>query len=151
MRMKQALLALALLGTAALAIQAPGGAAWAQGDVIAQRQAGLKRMGGNVEAIKKTLESKGDLSVVAERSQDMAAFFHGFPALFPPGSDKGDTHARSEVWSKRPEFEAAAARMVAAAIKLNETAKAGDADATATAFREAGGTCGACHRQFRSR
>jgi len=119
--------------------------------VIAQRQAGLKRMGGNVEAIKKTLESKGDLSVVAERSQDMVTFFQGFPALFPAGSDKGDTHARPEIWSKQPEFAAAATRMVAAATKLNETAKAGDADATAAAFREAGGTCGACHRQFRSR
>lgn len=151
MRMKQALLALAVLGSATLAIQAPGGVARAQEDVIAQRQAGLKRMGGNLEAIKKTLESKGGLPVVAERSQDMVSFFRGFPALFTPGSDQGDTHAKPEVWSKRPEFEAAAARMVAASAKLNEAARAGDLDATAAAFREAGGTCGACHRQFRAR
>ncbi|MDJ0386503.1 cytochrome c [Roseomonas sp. E05] len=151
MRMKQVSLALVLLGATGLAGLAPSGSARAQGDVIAQRQAGLKRMSGNLETIKKTLEAKGELSIVAERSQDMVAFFQGFPALFPPGSDKGDTHARPEVWSNRAGFEAAATRMVAAATKLNQVATAGDAGATATAFREAGGTCGACHREFRAR
>ncbi|WP_160939089.1 c-type cytochrome [Teichococcus coralli] len=151
MRIKQASLALLLLGAAGLAGLAPAGLARAQGDVVAQRQAGLKRMSGNLEAIKKTLEAKGDLSLVAERSQDMVTFFQGFPALFPPGSDTGDTHARPAVWSDRAEFQAAAGRMVAAASKLHEAAASGDADATATAFREAGGTCGACHRAFRAR
>jgi len=151
MRMKQASLALALLGAAGLVGLAPASLAWAQGDVIAQRQAGLKRMSGHMEMIKKTLESKGDLSVVAERSQDMVSFYQGFPAMFPPGSDKGDTHARPAVWSDRADFEAASARMVEAATKLHQAAASGDAGATATAFREAGGTCGACHREFRSR
>lgn len=125
--------------------------AWAQGDVIATRKEGLKRMGGEMEAIKGILDRGEAVGPVAARAEAMAAFFQTLPNLFPPGSDQGDTRARATVWSERAGFETAAANMVTALGRLQQAAASGDAGATATAFREAGATCGACHRAYRSR
>ena len=47
---------IAALGMAALA-----GTAFAQGDVIAERRAGLKRMGGHMDAFKPVAEARGDV------------------------------------------------------------------------------------------
>ncbi|MFZ6761547.1 c-type cytochrome [Pseudoroseomonas sp. WGS1072] len=164
MRLKPLLLAGALaaagpLTTAALLPTLTGpwiGAAQAQGavsagDAIAERKAGLKRMAAHMEAIKGIVDGGGAVAPVAERAQDMTRFFEGFPALFPPGSDQGETRARPEVWSDRAGFEKAAANMVLATRKLGEAAGSGDAAAVAAAFRETGGTCGACHRSYRAR
>lgn len=121
------------------------------GDAIAERKAGLKRMAGHMEAIKGIVDGGGAVAPVAERAQEMTRFFEGFPALFPPGSDQGETRARPEVWSDRAGFEKAAANMVLATRKLGEAAGSGDTAAVAAAFRETGGTCGACHRGYRAR
>lgn len=161
MRLKPLFLAGALAAAGLLALPALpptatwAAAAWAQGgagaDPIAERKAGLKRMAGHMEAIKGIVDGGGAVAPVAERAQDMTRFFEGFPALFPPGSDQGETKARPEVWSDRAGFEKAAANMVLATRKLGEAAGSGDASAVAAAFRETGGTCGACHRGYRAR
>ncbi|MFC4170292.1 c-type cytochrome [Teichococcus aestuarii] len=159
MRMRQAGLACAALAVAALAgawqaapaLAQAGAASGTAGDVVAERKAGLKQMAGHLEAIKGILDSRGALEPVAGRATEMQRFFEGFPARFPPGSDTGDTRALPAVWSDRAGFERASANMVAALGKLRDAAAAGDAGATATAFREAGGTCGACHRNYRAR
>ncbi|PHK96149.1 hypothetical protein CR162_04745 [Pseudoroseomonas rhizosphaerae] len=141
-----AAMALAAMGQAVPAL-AQGGA----GDVVAERKAGLKQMSGHLEAIKEILDSRGALEPVAGRAAEMQRFFETFPARFPPGSDTGESRARPAVWSERAGFEQASANMVAALGKLRAAAASGDAGATSTAFREAGGTCGACHRNYRAR
>lgn len=160
MRVKQILLACALLG-AGLAIGQPlvqGAQAQAQAQTpaspeqaIAERKAGLKRMAGHMEAIKGIVDGGGDVAPVAARAEDMVSFYQTFPALFPPGSDRGETKARPEAWSDRAGFERAAANMLGATQKLQAAAASGDKGAVATAFRETGATCGACHRGYRAR
>ncbi|MCQ4161050.1 cytochrome c [Roseomonas sp. GC11] len=144
-----------LAGVLAAAVVLPGvavfEAAQAQGDPIAQRKEGLKRMGGQMEAIKAILDKGEPVAPVAARAQEMGMFFVGLPTLFPPGSDKGETRALPAVWSDRDGFDKAMATMVTALGKLRSAADAGDASATAAAFREAGGACGACHRAYRAR
>lgn len=147
--------ALAALTMAALAGLGHAVPALAQGatagDVVAERKAGLKQMSGHLEAIKGILDSRGELGPVAGRATEMQRFFEGFPARFPPGSDKDGSRALPAVWSDRAGFEQANANMVAVLGKLRDAAASGDAGATATAFRETGGTCGACHRNHRAR
>ncbi|MCK8786363.1 cytochrome c [Roseomonas sp. NAR14] len=130
----------------------PGDAlAQAAGDVIAQRRAGLKRMGQHAEAIKGIVDGRGDVGPVVERADDMLAWFRQFPTLFPPGSDRGDTKAAPAVWTDRAGFEQASATIVARLEALRAAAQSGNQAATAGAFREVGQACGGCHRGFRLR
>jgi cytochrome c556 len=145
-----------ILGAAGLAVATmlplQPGPVLAQGaDPVAERQAGLKRMGAHGRAIKEALDNKGDLSDVASRAREMESFFRTMPALFPPGSDKGDTKALPVVWSERAGFETGATRTADFAGRLATAAAAGDASASDSAFRELGGSCGACHRTYRAR
>lgn len=138
------LLALCLGGGATL------GPAWAQTDPVAQRKDEMKRLGAHLEAIKKLLDAGEPVAPVAERAEEMRGYFATLPTLFPPGSTEG-SKALPAVWSDRAGFEQAAANATQAAAKLAAAAGTGDTAATAAAFREVGGTCGACHRNFRGR
>ena len=86
--MRVSLMALAL-GAATLA----GTAAFAQGDVIAERRAGLKRMGEHMQAMKALVDNRGDVRPLAATVDDMIAWYRTMPGRFPPGSDRGDTRA----------------------------------------------------------
>lgn len=149
--MSKFVLACALAAATLLPAMALPGLAQAQPDPIAERKAGLKRMAGHMEAIKAILDGGGNAAPVAERAADMAGFFRGLPALFPPGSGQGDTKATAAIWSDRAGFEAAAANAAAAATRLQQAATGGDAAAINTAFRETGAACGTCHRGYRAR
>lgn len=70
-------------------------------------------------------------------------------AGFAPGTDKGDTRAKPEIWSEQAKFKAAAEKMEAELTKLNTAAKTGNLDALKTAFGAAGQTCKACHDAYR--
>ncbi len=136
----------------ALALVALAGTAMAQGDVIAERRAGLKRMGGHMDAIKPVAEARGDVKALEPRIDDMIAWFRTMPARFPPGSDHGDTKALPAVWSDRAGFEAANTRLLGQLDVLKAAAASGDAAGFATAFQATGPQyCGGCHRNFRAR
>lgn len=70
--------------------------------------------------------------------------------LFPAGTSsdemKGKTRAKKEIWTKRAEFEKAAAALKTAADKV---AMAGDEKALKTAAADVSKTCGGCHKAFR--
>jgi cytochrome c556 len=136
----------------ALAVLALTGTALAQGDVIAERRAGLKRMGAHMDAIKPVSEARGDVKALEPRIDDMIAWFRTMPTRFPPGSDQGDTKALPAVWSDRAGFEAANTRLLGQLDVLKAAAAAGDAAAFSTAFQATGSQyCGGCHRNFRAR
>jgi len=75
------------------------------------------------------------------------------PSLFPKGSEKGSTPTKAlpAIWSDPTEFKKSADDYGAAAQKLADAAKAGDADAVATATKAVGDTCTACHNSFRAK
>jgi cytochrome c556 len=142
---------------AALAIVAIGGAAFAQvaapaATVIAERRAGLKRMGEHMEAMKPVVERGGEVRSLAPRIDDMIAWYRTMPTRFPPGSDQGDTKALPAVWSERPGFEAANTRLLGQLEVLRVAATAGDTAGFGTAYNATGREyCGGCHRTYRAR
>jgi cytochrome c556 len=144
MRMKTVLAALGLMALA--------GTAMAQTDVIAERRAGLKRMGGHMEAIKPVVEAKGDVRALELRIDDMIAWYRAMPALFPPGSGTGDTKALPAIWTDFGKFQELNTALLGQLATLKTTAGAGDTTAFAAAYAETGPKfCGTCHRPFRAR
>lgn len=70
-------------------------------------------------------------------------------AGFGPGTDKGDTRAKPEIWTEQAKFTAGSEKMQAEIAKLSAAAKTGNLDAVKTAFGAAGQTCKACHDAYR--
>ena len=133
----------------ALGVLALTGAAMAQGDVIAQRREGMKRMAHHMQAIKAVVDSHGDPRGTVQRIDDMLAWYPRELGLFPPGSDQGDTKALPVVWTDRAGFEQSNAIIVTRLQALRAAAYAGNEAAFATAFRQTGAACGSCHRTYR--
>ena len=138
------------IGAAAMVALAAG-TAWAQGDVIAERRAGLKRMGEHMQAMKAVVDNRGDVQPLAATVDDMIAWYQTMPGRFPPGSDKGDTRAQPALWNERANFETINNNMVNQLTALRTAAASGDAAAFAAAYGQTGQTCGTCHRPYRQR
>ena len=64
---------------------------------------------------------------------------------FAPGSDKGTTRAKGNIWSNMDDFQSKLDDFRAAAATLAETAAGGDQAASGDQFIATGGTCKACH------
>ena len=121
-------------------------------DVILMCQAGQELVGAVAGDMKRAVAAKVDVKPYADNATAIANWMRQFPALFPPGSEKGhDTKALPAIWSDRAGFEKAGANLVAAADKLSEVAKTGDKAAFAEQFEAMGKACGACHRNYRAR
>jgi cytochrome c556 len=70
---------------------------------------------------------------------------------FPEGSDKGmPNRAKPEIWKEAAKYKAAAEKMQAEVGKLDAAAKAGNLDALKAAMGAVGGSCKACHDDFRA-
>ena len=134
-----------------LAVAAVGGLAFAQADVIKTRQEGMKAQGAAMAAIKKVVDENGPAANAVAPAETIAATSGKVPALFPAGSDKGaETWAKPEIWANKSDFDMKAMNAKAAAEKLAASAKAGNMDAVKADFAALGGTCGACHRPYRT-
>jgi cytochrome c556 len=121
-------------------------------DVIEMRQAGFDLLQADAAAVKAAAQAHENPAPFADDADAMARWGRLIPSLFPPGSDHGgDTAARPEIWTDRAGFGKAAADFAAAAEKLSEAAKSGDADAFAARWKATGATCGACHKAYKVR
>lgn len=70
---------------------------------------------------------------------------------FAPGTENvGNTKAKPEIWSQQAKFKAAADKMQEEMGKLAALAKAGDEAGFKKQFGVVGGTCKACHDDFRN-
>ncbi|MFN0186075.1 MAG: c-type cytochrome [Aquabacterium sp.] len=70
---------------------------------------------------------------------------------FGEGTDKGmPNRAKPEIWKEAAKFKAAADKMAGEVDKLNAAAKTGNLDAIKAAVGAVGGTCKACHDDFRA-
>lgn len=70
---------------------------------------------------------------------------------FPPGSDQGaTTDAKAEIWTQRADFDAKMNDFIREAEALATAARAGDVDATKAQFAKTGGTCKACHDEYKA-
>jgi cytochrome c556 len=119
-------------------------------DSLKVRKEGFEATKKSFGAIKKILEEGGDLSGAAASAQSINAFAKQVPALFPAGSDKGETKAKAAVWSNGADFGVKAQAFEAESAKLVQAVASGDKAAVQKQFGAVGGTCKACHDTYRS-
>jgi cytochrome c556 len=122
-------------------------------DAVKYRQSALFVMQQNVGRVAAMVQGKAPFDAkVAADSAAVAEYMSKLPwAAFVPGSDKaGNTKAKPEVWSDSAKFNAAAEKMQGEMAKLSAAAKTGSLDAIKPAMGAVGGTCKACHDDFRA-
>jgi cytochrome c556 len=119
-------------------------------DSLKVRKDGFEATKKSFVAIKKILEDGGDLAGAAPSAQSINAFAKQVPALFPAGSDKGETKAKAAIWSNEADFGVKAQAFEAETAKLVQAVASGDKSAVQKQFGAVGGTCKACHDTYRS-
>ena len=145
-------LASLVLAAAAITLSAPASAQFAKPeDAIKYRKSALTIMAthfGRVGAM-----ANGRVPFDAKVAADNAAIAETMSKLpwtaFVPGSDAGDTKAKSEIWSDNAKFKEAAEKMQGEMVKVAAAARTGNIDAIKSAVGATGGTCKACHDAFR--
>lgn len=138
-----------VLAAAALAIATAGAAA----DPVEQRKANMKERGGIMRVLGPVMQGKADFDAgtVAEalaRLEANARAGADVDALWPQGSDAGDTKAGPAIWTDFDGYKAAIARygegVVAAAA-----AEPQDLASFQAAFGPVAASCGSCHETYR--
>ncbi|MBC5763445.1 c-type cytochrome [Ramlibacter albus] len=89
-------------------------------------------------------------AAAAARHADVISVVHTLPfAGFGPGTDKGETRAKPEVWSEAAKFKQGQDRLHDEITKLAAAAKTGSLDNLKAAWSPNSGSCKACHDTFR--
>ena len=70
---------------------------------------------------------------------------------FAPGTEKGTTRAKPEIWENMDDFKSKLADLREAAEILDDAAESGDREEIAEAFAATGGACKACHDEYKSK
>ena len=87
---------------------------------------------------------------VAADSAEIATSMSKLPYVaFIPGSDKGETRAKPEIWTEWDKVKGLAEKMQDEMVKFNAAAKTGNIDAIKAAAGETGKACKACHDNYR--
>lgn len=117
---------------------------------IKYRQNVMQAMGGLVGAsagrLRDGFKHGPDMSAIADALQ---ALSKDIPALFPEGTDFGETKAKAAVWDNRDKFEKAASNLKDKVDAFAKAAKSDDRAATLKAFKGMGDACKGCHEDFR--
>lgn len=150
--MKRALLALAAVASMAAAL--PAAAQFQKPeDAIKYRQGAFNVMAAHFGRLGAMAQGRVpyDAKAAAE-NMAVISVVHKLPlTAFPAGSDKGHPNrAKSSIWSDATGFKAAGDKLAAEMAKLDAAVKAGNADALKAAFGPVGGTCKACHDNYRN-
>lgn len=122
-------------------------------DAIKYRRGVFAVMGWNFGALAAIAkgERPHDKDEAARRAATVA-FMSRLPAEgFIPGSDKGDTKAKPEIWTEMDDFKAKLEKMQGEAAKLADVAKGGDLAALKAQVGETGKACKACHDNYRNK
>lgn len=141
--MRKLVIAISMLSLAASAAFA---------DPILDRQALMKERGKLVGGLAKIAKGKADFDAAAvltalQALQVNAEKFDA-DALFPAGSDKGDTTASPKIWEDMAGFKAAEDKYLAD-VKAAAAAAPADVDALKAQVNTIGGDCGTCHQTYR--
>jgi len=120
-------------------------------DAIQYRQSALFVMGQHFGRIGKVVKGEQPYNKdEVARNAAIAAEMSKLPwEAFVPGTDKGKTQAKPEIWMDAAKFKSAAEKMQQEIGKLAEVAKGGDLNAVKAQFGATGKACKACHDDFR--
>lgn len=122
-------------------------------DAIKYRQSAFTVMGNHMGRIGAMVQGRAPYDAkAASESAHIVAVMASLPfSAFGEGTDKGMPHrAKPEIWKDGAKFKAATDKMVAEAAKLETAAKTGNLDAIKAVFGGVGGSCKACHDDFRA-
>ncbi|UDL91569.1 cytochrome c [Mesorhizobium sp. PAMC28654] len=141
--MRKLVLAISMLALA-------GSAAFA--DPILDRQALMKERGKIVGGLSKVVKGEDPFDAAAVLTQLQALQANAekldVDALFPAGSDKGDTTASPKIWEDMGGFKAAEDKYLAD-VKAAAAAAPADVDTLKTSFGTIASNCGTCHQSYR--
>ena len=133
-----------------VAVVVSEGASAEPSDVVKYRQAVMEANGGHMAAAGAIVQGKvPHKERLVDHARALESLNKNLVALFPKGSDK-ETDARAEVWTKAAEFEKLAKDAQDKAAAFAKAVTGNDMQAAAARYKELGGTCKACHRDFRS-
>jgi cytochrome c556 len=86
----------------------------------------------------------------AIRNADFVALLATVPkGFFGEGTDKGETKAKPEIWTKREDFDSKMNKMIEETGKLKIVANNGDFAALKKQVADTGSACKACHDDYR--
>jgi cytochrome c556 len=92
-----------------------------------------------------------DAAEFARRADRVAAIAPQLLEGFPEGSNAGaDTEAKAEIWSNFSDFTSKMKDFERESAALASVAKGGDEAAMKDQFAKVGGTCKACHDQYKA-
>ncbi|MEI9414392.1 c-type cytochrome [Mesorhizobium sp. Cs1321R2N1] len=141
--MRKLVIAISMLALAASAAFA---------DPVLGRQALMKERGKIVGGLSKVVkgEEPFDAAAVLTQLQALQANAEKFDveALFPKGSDTGDTTAAPKIWEDMAGFKTAEDKYLAD-VKAAVAAAPADLDALKTQIGTIGSDCGTCHQGYR--
>ena len=120
-------------------------------DAIKYRKAAFTVMGAHFGRIGAMVNNRVpfDAKVASENAEIVAAMSKLPWAGFGPGTDKGETRAKPEIWAEMDKFQAGGTQLQENAMKLAAAAKIGTPEALKAAFGETAKGCKACHDNFR--
>lgn len=142
-------LAATLIG---LATALPAAAQFAKPeDAIKYRKAVFTVMGTHFGRVAAMANGKAPFDAkVAADSAEIATSMSKLPYVaFIPGSDKGDTRAKPEIWTEWDKVKGLAEKMQDEMVKFNAASKTGNIDTIKAAVGETGKACKACHDNYR--
>jgi cytochrome c556 len=122
-------------------------------DAIKYRQGVFSVIGWNFGSMAAMVKGEKEWNQeVFARNAEIVAFMSKLPAEgFTPGSDRGNTKAKPEIWQNMNDFTRKLEAMQAEVAKLAEVSKGGDARAMRAQLSEAGKACKACHDEYRAK
>ncbi len=133
-----------------------GAAQEASAEVKAQieaRQAQYKKLGAAFKTINDNLQSGSpDVAAIQTAAASIPVETATMADWFPEGTGPESgvkTGALPAIWENRADFDQKIAAFQTAAANLNTVAQGGDVAAIGAAFGATGGTCKACHDNYR--
>ncbi|MCP4697449.1 MAG: cytochrome c [Gammaproteobacteria bacterium] len=123
-------------------------------DAIEYRQAVMEVIAWNFGRMGAILKSKAlfDAEEFAKRAAHTAFITQLAREGFVPGSDKGETDAKPQIWTEWDDFKEKMTALQENAAKLAEVAKTATArENVAPQFKKTGKTCKGCHKKYKKK
>jgi cytochrome c556 len=123
-------------------------------DAIEYREAVMEVIVWNFQPMGAMVKGKipFDAQAFAKRAANLAALSSMPLEGFIPGTDKGDTDAKAEIWENWEDFEAKMAKFEEESGKLAEVAKtATSVEEVAPQFVNTAKTCKGCHKKYKNK
>jgi len=121
-------------------------------DLIKYRRGVMKAVGGHMGATSLIVRGKvPHKDQLKQHVNAMKLLTNDIPALFPEGSDFGETRAKEAVWEKPNEFSKASKTSNDSIANLLKAVEGGKDSEILAGFKKVGEGCKGCHKKFREK